>query len=946
MSNNGKGACTRQRQRASLLLPPLPSVVVEPKKVAPSANGNCLSLGSSSSSSSSSTSSTSNSCTRTESPPTKTLKELSSPIYVNPFEHTSCNQEYALRREQQHQQTDYYEATEAMGSSNCCTQEAILSRCIDGSQFCYFIGQCPLVDGLAIEDYRAEQFPRDFLTKLPLLLKLTIQNCEHLTSVFHQLILAANPPTQPFCLQYLKLSELAVLTNISSSICKLTQLRELKIERCARLAALPVTISQLTKLRCLHVTSCPEIQLLPDSLLPKGLVFLSFQMCSGLQQIPESIGHCCNLQILNLMGCSSLNCLPSNINALEDLSRLNLSWCSALEEAAFSNFGLKSLTHLNLAGCFPGVKEVPAFILTLHQTTTLNISWWFDLSTLPLELFSLLRLQTLELTFLVGLISLPECVGSLSSLQILSLEKCDNLTSLPEAICQLDNLIELNLCRCFRLFALPNNIPQLAKLSILRLAHCVSLTNLDFVGYLPSLSFLDIRGCSLITKLPPTIPYAQNLRELYFSFTPIVHGATFPVIDSSSDVIDSFLRNPIDQKSIMEQLQKSLLEDDEKEEVKIYYGLPFVLGNLSKLSILCMKHCEYVEELPDCLLELQNLSLWDLTECTNLFVLPKDLGQLSGLQHLSVKKCTKLTCLPGSVGLLQRLQTLDISYCPITDLPENIGSLSSLITLIASHTCLHMLPETIVFLEKLEQLDVSHCSELSFLPRAMQTGLAKLRRLDLSFCPMLLFLPNFDQLANLRSLQLQSNPGLLDLSEEFAAPNLQVLNLHNCNLSRLPTSLCSLHQLEHLDLSGNKSLASLPSQLGNLRNLQFLDLGGCKTLQQPLPFSMGHLRSLQFFHIDAVEILPLSMYGIEYVLPDNPSGPRLFLPSAWEQTFWSFSIHAFVAHVPGTVEFLRAFLMPTTRHQRFWLPLELRWSILSKLKLRDFFMWKRQWRQR
>ena len=67
------------------------------------------------------------------------------------------------------------------------------------------------------------------------------------------------------------------------------------------------------------------------------------------------------------------------------------------------------------------------------------------------------------------------------------------------------------------------------------------------------------------------------------------------------------------------------------------------------------------------------------------------------------------------------------------------------------------------------------------------------------------------------------------------------LDLRNCNLTKLPASVCDLEQLKSLDLRYNK-LTQLPESIGKLSQLLSLNLRWNKITQ--LPDNIGKLSQL------------------------------------------------------------------------------------------------------
>jgi Leucine-rich repeat (LRR) protein len=120
----------------------------------------------------------------------------------------------------------------------------------------------------------------------------------------------------------------------------------------------------------LHIS---KIKKLPNDL---GHCFhlhvLELSRCSKLKELPTSIGQLTALQNLDLSRCSKLKELPTSIGQLTVLEKLDLSWCSELKELPTSIGQLTALRKLNLRGCFK-LKELPTSINQLMVSKKLDL---------------------------------------------------------------------------------------------------------------------------------------------------------------------------------------------------------------------------------------------------------------------------------------------------------------------------------------------------------------------------------------------------------------------------------------------------------------------------------------------------------------------------------------------------------------------------------------------
>jgi len=94
------------------------------------------------------------------------------------------------------------------------------------------------------------------------------------------------------------------------------------------------------------------------SVLESGIV-TSFVFCSqALQALPESLGGCTSLAMLELNGCSELRALPESLGGCTSLATLDLSDCKELRALPESLGGCTSLATLDLSDCL-GLRALP-----------------------------------------------------------------------------------------------------------------------------------------------------------------------------------------------------------------------------------------------------------------------------------------------------------------------------------------------------------------------------------------------------------------------------------------------------------------------------------------------------------------------------------------------------------------------------------------------------------
>jgi len=293
------------------------------------------------------------------------------------------------------------------------------------------------------------------------------------------------------------------------------------------------------------------------------------------------------------------------------------------------------------------------------------------------------------------------------------------------------------------------------------------------IGQLTNLTFLQLGGNS-ITNVPIEIGNLLNLKKL------LLGGNQLTSVHPEIWKLDNLIELDLSSNQIS--------------------SIPAELGLLTNLEIGV----------------LQN---------NNITSIPKEIENLSKLRILQLES-NNLTSLPPEIGALINLSSLNISNNQLTSIPPELGLLTNLGFLILTSNQLSSLPEELGFLINLIQLR-SSSNNLSTVPKAINNlELFNATLLDLG---EVIFETNTqkDALISIYS----ANPGntlewgVNNFPEVTfnANGNPTVITMNNKNLSRIPSNIEKLQQLETLNANGN-NIPTLPKSLININGLGVLNL--------------------------------------------------------------------------------------------------------------------------
>ncbi|KAF8765555.1 hypothetical protein HU200_008442 [Digitaria exilis] len=283
--------------------------------------------------------------------------------------------------------------------------------------------------------------------------------------------------------------------------------------------------------------------------------------------------------------------------------------------------------------------------------------------------------------------------------------------------------------------------------------------------------------------------------------------------------------------------------------------IPECITKLSTLRYLSLRGSCAILSLPESIGRMEGLVHLDLSGCLGIKELPGSFGNLTSLEHLDISYCKNVTELSKYLSRLTKLQYLNVSNCGnIGHLPRTLGSLTGLQYLNLSNSInMKKLPASLGKICNLVHLDLSWCSSLKDVPISSLNGLTKLQYLDLSWCYSFCAwedLPElFGNLTELRHLNL-------------SAFIQGIPSYHQDEINYLLRQICTLTNLEYLNLGYNDNIRCIPETLANLKKLHTLDISLTRIWR--LPACISEIDSLKFLHtkehgIDKRRLPPYSM---------------------------------------------------------------------------------------
>ncbi|KAG4922163.1 hypothetical protein JHK86_050976 [Glycine max] len=532
----------------------------------------------------------------------------------------------------------------------------------------------------------------------------------------------------------------------------------------------------------------------------------------------------------------------STLFSLQNLQILNLSANNFSSEIPSGFNKLKNLTYLNLSHAgFVG--QIPTEISYLARLVTLDISSVSYLYGQPL------KLENIDLQMLVHNLTMLRQLYMDGVIVTTQGNKWSN------ALFKLVNLQELSMSDCNLSGPLDPSLTRLQNLSVIRLdQNNFSSPVPEAFANFPNLTTLHLSSCELTGTFPEKIFQVATLSVLDLSFNYHLYGSLpeFP------------LNSP---------LQTLIVSG-----TNFSGGIPPSINNLGQLSLLDLSNCHFNGTLPSSMSRLRELTYLDLSLNDFTGQIPS-LNMSKNLTHLDFTG----NGFTGSItsyhfGGLRNLLQIDLQDNFLDgSLPSSLFSLPLLRSIRLSNNNFQdqLNKFSNISSSKLEILDLSG----NDLNGSIPTDIFQLRSLcvlELSSNKLngRLKLDVIHRLANLSTLGLSHNH--LSIDTNFAdvglissIPNMKIVELASCNLTKFPSFLRNQSKITTLDLSSNNIQGSIPTWIWQLNSLVQLNLSHnlLSNLEGPVQNPSSNLRLLDLHdnHLQGkLQIFPVHASYLDY----------------------------------------------------------------------------------
>uniref|UniRef100_A0A803Q411 non-specific serine/threonine protein kinase n=1 Tax=Cannabis sativa TaxID=3483 RepID=A0A803Q411_CANSA len=559
----------------------------------------------------------------------------------------------------------------------------------------------------------------------------------------------------------------------------------------------------------ININSVPlHLPLLSNLSSFKSLQRLVISDANITGMLPEDIGDCTELKVIDFSSNSLVGSIPRSLGKLR-----------YLEDLILDSNQLTGKIPVEIGDCF-GLKNLLLFDNRLSGT-------------IPTQLGKLTGLEVIRVGGNEDIIGkIPDELGNCGNLTVLGLADTKISGTLPVSLGRLKKLQTLSIYTTMISGEIPPEIGNCSELNNLvgaipeEIGNCISLTNID-------LSLNSISG-----TIPLSLGKLSELVEFMISNNNI----------SGSIPLNLFNATKLEQLQLDTNQISGLIppEIGKLSKLNVYFAwqnqlegsIPSSLASCTSLQALDLSHNFLTGTIPPGLFQLRNLTKFLLIDNDISGSIPPDIGNCSSLVRLRLGNNRISGGIPATIGGLKSLNFLDLSANRLSGLvPDEIGSCTELQMIdLSSNTLEGPLPHTLSSLSGLQVLDCSSNRFSGQIPAS------------------------FGRLVSLNKLILSKNSfsGTIPLSLGLCL-SLQLLDLSSNELTgSIPIELGRIEALEiALNLSWNGLSGPIPSQISALTKLSILDLSHNKLEGDLNPLGgLDNLVSLNVSHNNFTGYLP------------------------------------------------------------------------------------------
>ncbi|XP_048133483.1 putative receptor-like protein kinase At3g47110 [Rhodamnia argentea] len=497
-------------------------------------------------------------------------------------------------------------------------------------------------------------------------------------------------------------------------------------------------------------------------------LLLSDNQYGGL--LPETLTQCKELLVLSLSINRFQGSVPRDIDSLQKLQALYLGTNNLTGTIPRTIGNMSSLHILNL-GFTPIGGDIPREIGNLVNLKVMNLQFIMLTDEVPQEVFNISSLQMLALTdnSLSG--SLPSGSDlSLPNLEELYLANNCFGGNIPEYFSNLSNLIRFDAGFNQLSGPLPLSLGNLKNLTFFAVdsnqltgeTYGAELGFLSALSDCQSLQTLVLAGNPLGGSIPASIKNFSSSLRIMLAPNCQIRGCipkemgflkSLTYLDLSDNDLDGNLPSSIGG---LERLQRLYLDNNHLEG-------PILdeICNLTSLGELMLRQNRISGSIPNCIGNLSSLQKFLVSSNNMTSVIPVSLWSLQELIFLNLSVNSFNGGLPLEMGKMTAIESIDLSWNRLTGaIPNSIQELKSLACLNLSRNSFRgSIPQSIGDLKGLDFLDLSYNELSGTIPESME-GLKFLQNLNVSFNNLSGEIPNSGPFRKFSALSFIGNQAL------------------------------------------------------------------------------------------------------------------------------------------------------------------------------------------